>query len=162
MYEKLAAYKKNVLAVLDPAEFKDNPLLQKDIAAKRAEFEKTLPLDLTIPEKAHAEKSGDNAKDWTFSYFHMTPTIASLTILSKFQNDVKNSESQIVDYVHSQIGKVKLVFDQFQAIAQASRTYAMPGDEIENYCRRRCIQYCCKTQNLCRWPIAESYCGWYS
>lgn len=131
MYEKLAAYKKNVLAVLDPAEFKDNPLLQKDIAAKRAEFEKTLPLDLTIPEKAHAEKSGDNAKDWTFSYFHMTPTIASLTILSKFQNDVKNSESQIVDYVHSQIGKVKLVFDQFQAIAQASRTYAMPGDEIE-------------------------------
>ena len=131
MYEKLAAYKKNMLAVLNPDEFKDNPSLQKDIAAKRAEFEKTLPLDLTVPEKANAEKSGDNAKDWTFSYFHMTPTIASLTILSKFQNDVKNSESQMVDYIHSQIGKVKLVFDQFQAIAQASRTYAMPGDEIE-------------------------------
>jgi gliding motility-associated protein GldM len=54
-----------------------------------------------------------------------------LTILSKFQNDVKNSESQMVDYIHTQVGKVKLVFDQFQAIAQASRTYAMPGDEIE-------------------------------
>ena len=131
MYEKLAAYKKNVLAVLNPDEFKDNPTLEKDIRAKRTEFEKTLPLDLTVPEKANAEKSGDNAKDWTFSYFHMTPTIASLTILSKFQNDVKNSESQMVDYIHSQVGKVKLVFDQFQAIAQANRTYAMPGDEIE-------------------------------
>jgi gliding motility-associated protein GldM len=131
MYEKLAAYKKSVLEVLNPAEFKDNPALQKDIAAKRAEFEKTLPLDLQVPVKAHTERTSDSAKDWTFSYFHMTPTIASLTILSKFQNDVKNSESQLVDYIHSQIGKVKLVFDQFQAIAQASRTYAMPGDEIE-------------------------------
>jgi gliding motility-associated protein GldM len=131
MYDKLQAYKKDVLAVLNPNDFKDNPTLQREITAKRAEFEKTLPLDLTVPEKAHAEKSGNNAKDWTFSYFHMTPTIASLTILSKFQNDVKNSESQMVDYIHSQIGKVKLVFDQFQAIAQASRTYAMPGEEIE-------------------------------
>ena len=131
MYEKLAAYKRDVLAVLNPDDFKDNPSLQRDIAAKRAEFVKTLPLDLSVPEKANAEKSGDATKDWTFSYFHMTPTIASLTILSKFQNDVKNSESQLVDYIHSQIGKVKLVFDQFQAIAQASRTYAMPGDEIE-------------------------------
>jgi gliding motility-associated protein GldM len=131
LYIKLAEYKKNVLAILNPDEFKDNALLKKDIAAKRAEFLKTLPLDLTVPSKAHAERTSDSAKDWTFSYFHMTPTIASLTILSKFQNDVKNSESQLVDYIHSQVGKVKLVFDQFQAIAQASRTYAMPGDEIE-------------------------------
>lgn len=131
MYEKLTAYKKQVLAVLNPEEFKDNPDLAKAIASKRAEFEKTLPLDLKIPEKAHAEKSGDDAKDWTFNYFHMTPTIASLTILSKFQNDVKNSEAQLVDYIHSQVGQVKIVYNKFAAIAQANRTYAMPGDEIE-------------------------------
>lgn len=131
MYEALAAYKKNVLAVLNPADFKDNPKLQEDLTKKVAEFEKTLPLDLRIPEKANAVASGDAGKDWTFNYFHMTPTIASLTILSKFQNDVKNSEAQLVDYIHSQIGAVKIVYDQFEAIAQANRTYAMPGDEIE-------------------------------
>ena len=131
LYTRLQTYKQQVLAVLNPDDFKDNPLLQKDISAKRAEFEKTLPLDLKIPEKAHAEKSGDDAKDWTFNYFHMTPTIASLTILSKFQNDVKNSEGQMVDYIHSQIGKVKVVFDKFQAIAQSNTSYAMPGDNIE-------------------------------
>ncbi len=131
MYEALAAYKKNVLAVLNPADFKDNPKLQEDLTKKVAEFEKTLPLDLKVPEKANAVASGDAAKDWTFNYFHMTPTIASLTILSKFQNDVKNSEAQLVDYIHSQIGAVKIVYDQFEAIAQANRTYAMPGDEIE-------------------------------
>ncbi|MEO5681194.1 MAG: GldM family protein [Chitinophagaceae bacterium] len=131
MYEALTAYKKNVLAVLNPNDFKDNPKLMEDLKRKVAEFEKTLPLDLSVPEKANAVKSGDNAKDWTFNYFHMTPTIASLTILSKFQNDVKNSEAQLVDYIHSQIGAVKIVYDQFEAIAQANRTYAMPGDEIE-------------------------------
>jgi gliding motility-associated protein GldM len=131
MYEKLSAYKKSMLSVLNPDEFKDAPELQKSIAAKRAEFEKTLPLDLTVPEKANAAKTGDAPKDWTFNYFHMTPTIASLTILSKFQNDVKNSESQLVDYIHSQIGTVKVVYNKFAAIAQANRTYAMPGDDIE-------------------------------
>ncbi|MDE3247935.1 MAG: gliding motility protein GldM [Bacteroidota bacterium] len=131
MYNKLKEYKAKVLAVLNPDEFKDNPDLAKAIAAKKAEFERTLPLDLRTPEKANAEKSGDDAKDWTFNYFHMTPTIASLTILSKFQNDVKNSESQLVDYIHSQVGQVKVVYNKFAAIAQANRTYAMPGDDIE-------------------------------
>lgn len=119
MYEKLAAYKKSVLDVLNPDE------------AKKAQFAKSLPLDLSIPEKANAVKSGDLAKDWTFNYFHMTPTIASLTILSKFENDVKNSEAQLVDYIHQQVGAVKVVYDKFSAIATASRTYAMPGDDIE-------------------------------
>ena len=54
----------------------------------------------------------------------MTPAIAGLTILSKFQNDVRNSEAQMVDYFHKKIGEVKVVFDEFQAIAQANTTYA--------------------------------------
>ena len=29
-------------------------------------------------------------------FFHMTPTVAALTMLSKFQNNVKNAESQVV------------------------------------------------------------------
>jgi gliding motility-associated protein GldM len=60
----------------------------------------------------------------------MTPTIAALTILSKFQSDIKNSESQVIDYLHSQIGQVKLVFDKFDAIVSPSATYLMPGDEL--------------------------------
>ncbi len=131
MYDALSAYKKNVLAVLDPNEFKDIPDLAKSIAAKKAEFLRTLPLDMTVPEKAHAERTADSAKDWTYSYFHMTPTIASLTVLSKFENDVKNSEAQLVDYIHSQVGQVKVVYNKFAAITQVNRTYAMPNEDIE-------------------------------
>ena len=131
LYDALNGYKKNVLAVLNPDEFADNPKLQEELRLKKAEFEKTLPLDMSVSKKANTEKIDDPAKKWTYSYFHMTPTIASLTILSKFQNDVKNSEAQMVDYIHSQIGKVKVVFDKFQAIAQTNTSYAMPGDNIE-------------------------------
>ena len=61
----------------------------------------------------------------------MTPTIAAITILSKFQNDVKNSEAQMVDYCYKQIGSVKVVYNQFEAFAGTNATYLMPGDELE-------------------------------
>jgi gliding motility-associated protein GldM len=132
LYNKLKSFKEQALAVLKPEEFADNPTLQAEIKKAKADFEKSLPINLNVPEsKSGNSRTGDDVKDWTNSYFHMTPTIASLTILSKFQNDVKNSEAQLVDYCHNQIGKVKLVYDQFQAIAQSSASYAMPGDNLE-------------------------------
>lgn len=118
LYTKLGDYKKNMLALLnDP----------KDIA----HFEKALPVDLTVPASRSGNKYGNDVNGWIQSYYHMTPAIAALTILSKFQNDVKNSEAQLVDFFHSKIGEVKLVYNQFQAIATSNTTYAMPGDPVE-------------------------------
>ena len=83
-------------------------------------FGTTLPIDISTPDN----------KDWAQTYFHMTPTVAALTILSKFENDVKNSSSQIVEFCHQQVGQVKIIFDQFQAIASQSSEYVMPGQEV--------------------------------
>ncbi len=126
LHAKLTEYKGKILGLLDPAKFQD-PIIKKSVAEKRAEIEKNFPLDLSVPES----KSGNMNTDWTSSYFHMTPTIASLTILSKFQNDVKNSESQVVDYFLSQVGSVKVVFDEFQPLIGTNATYLMPGQELE-------------------------------
>lgn len=132
LYDRLTAFKKQALDVLDPKEFSDNPLLMADIKKTKENLEKSLPVNLTVdPEKIKGNSTGDAKKDWAFVNFHMTPTIAAITILSKLENDVKNTESQMVDYIHSQVGKVKIVFDKFQAIAQSSTSYAMPGDPIE-------------------------------
>lgn len=107
---KLSEYKTAILG-LDP-----------DI---KKEFEKTLPIDVTPPPSQEGHQ-----KDFTASYFHMTPTIAALTMLSKFQNNVKNAENQVVTYCHNQIGAVKVIFNKFQPIAGASATYLMPGQEM--------------------------------
>ncbi len=98
------------------------------VPEQKASFEKSLPLDLSIPK---SQTGSTVQNDWKSAYFRMTPTIAALTILSKFQNDVKNSEAQIVDFCHKEIGEVEVVFDEFQAFAGTNSTYLMPGQELE-------------------------------
>jgi gliding motility-associated protein GldM len=107
----------------DLQEFKDK-VLAIDPEIKK-EFANKLPIDLTVPPST----TGSN-NSWEYNYFHMTPTVAAVTILSKFENDIKNVENQIVTYCHNQIGAVKLVFDKFQPIANANSTYLMPGQEL--------------------------------
>jgi gliding motility-associated protein GldM len=134
LYDSLTEYKKQMIAVLNPnaPDIAKNPVLQKEVAKAQADFEKQLPIDLRVPlSQTGAAKSGDDVKDWVTNYFHMTPTIAAITILSKFQSDVKNSESQMVDYCYKQIGSVKVVYNQFEAFAGTNATYLMPGDELE-------------------------------
>ncbi|MBC6490956.1 gliding motility protein GldM [Flavihumibacter stibioxidans] len=113
LLKRLTDYKNQMLAI---------------VPEMKAQFEKSLPLDLTVPK---SQTGTIASNDWKSAYFRMTPTIAALTILSKFQNDVKNSEAQVVDYCHKEIGEVEVVFDEFQAFAGTNSTYLMPGQELE-------------------------------
>ena len=134
LYDSLRKFRTDLLNVLNPDNIPGISDKQKeDLKAARDEFLKRLPIDTRIPESEAGNNltGSDSAKNWTIRYFHMTPTIAALTILSKFQSDVKNSESQIVDYLHKQIGEVKVVFDKFDAIVSPSATYLMPNDELD-------------------------------
>jgi gliding motility-associated protein GldM len=91
----------------------------------------TFPVNLIVPTSLSGNaKTGNPVTDWTASYFHMTPAIAALTMLSKVQNNIKNAENQVVTYCHTQIGAVKLIFNKFQPIASGSSTYLMPGEEM--------------------------------
>ncbi len=110
LFQKLKDYKANLLGI-------DNNI--------KKEFEKTLPIDLSIPKS-----NNEGNREWEAAYFRMTPTIASITMLSKFQNDVRNSEAQVIDYCHRQIGAVEVVYDEFQAFAGTNSQYLMPGQEL--------------------------------
>ena len=90
-------------------------------------FEKSLAVDVSGQVIGQDGKK----KDFTEAYFHMTPTVAGLTLLSKFQNNVKNAENQVVTYCHNQVGAVKIVYDQFAALVGQSTNYVMPGEEVE-------------------------------
>ncbi|WP_276499944.1 gliding motility protein GldM [Terrimonas pollutisoli] len=89
-------------------------------------FKTTLPINLDKP--ASKNQAG---KTWEGAYFHMVPTVAALTILSKFQNDVKTSENRIVQFCHNKVGEVNVVFDSYGAVIGQSSNYLMPGQEIE-------------------------------
>ena len=107
----LGDYKKNVLDV--------DPLI-------KSQFSNSLQIDLSMPQV----QSKSN-KTWERAYFNMVPTVAAITILSKFQNDVKTSENKIVAFCHEQVGKVEYKFDAYVPIVGQSSKYLMPGQELE-------------------------------
>ncbi len=102
--EKLKAYKAAMLN-LDPE--------------IKAAFEKTLPVEV------------DATKDATTPNFRMMPTVAAITLLSKWQNNIKNAENQVVTFAHNKIGEVKVIYDKFAAIVGQSSNYVMPGEKIK-------------------------------
>ena len=83
LYKRLEQYKKEILAI----DAKDGG----QIAAK---FGNSLPINLAKPK---TQNKGN--KTWEDAYFRMVPTVAALTILSKFQNDVKTTENKVVSFL---------------------------------------------------------------
>ena len=110
LLQKLNEYK-NAMLALDPE--------------IKSQLENSLPLDLAIPKVDNKEN-----RTWEAAYFRMTPSIAATTILSKFQNDVRSTEAQVVEFAHSKIGEVRVVYDEFQALATANAQYLLPGQEF--------------------------------
>ena len=110
LYKKLENFR-NQLVNLDPK-------IKLDV-------EKNLPLNLNIQISENGETEA-----WEYGYFHMTPTIAALTILTKFQSDVRNSEQDIIAYCHKEIGEVELIYDEFAALAVSNSQYFLPGDDL--------------------------------
>lgn len=92
----------------------------------KTEFLNSLPINLEKPK--NDTRAG---KTWEGAYFHMVPTVAGLTILSKFQNDVKTTENRVVQFCHNKVGEVTVRYDKFAAFAATNSSYVMPGDEME-------------------------------
>jgi gliding motility-associated protein GldM len=106
----LEAYKNSTLNI--------DPLL-------KAEFEKSFQVDTEMPKDMVSKK-----KSWEEAYFYMAPTVGALSILSKFQNDIRTSENKMVTFCHEQVGKVDIVFDSYAAIVGQSSNYVMPGQTV--------------------------------
>jgi gliding motility-associated protein GldM len=94
--------------------------------AIRTEFDKSLNIDISSPPGQDGKK-----KAFDVAYFSMVPTVAGLTILSKFQNDIKTAENKVVAFCHNKVGQVEIIFDSYAAIVGQNSNYLMPGQELE-------------------------------
>jgi gliding motility-associated protein GldM len=92
-------------------------------------FKNSLPVDVEVPNLSNKNQLAKVT--WTSAYFNMTPTVAALTMLSKFQNDVKTTENKIVNEFHNRVGQVVVRFDTYAPIVGANSTYLFPGQELE-------------------------------
>jgi gliding motility-associated protein GldM len=111
LYGMLDDYKKKVLA--------EDPLINSNFAT-------SLQIDLTKPP---TKNKGNNT--WEAAYFRMVPTVAAMTILSKFQNDVRTTENKIVSFCHEQVGKVAIVFNAYEPIVGQNAKVLLSGQPLE-------------------------------
>ncbi len=88
---------------------------------------KQFPIQLGDLPKTEENPSGN----WTYGTFHNIPVVASIAMLSKFQNDVKNSESMVLEHLLTQVHLLDYKFDALKAIAVPKNSYALEGQEIE-------------------------------
>ncbi len=93
----------------------------------KKEFTAQLPLRID-PPKTNSE---GKISSWEDANFHMVPTIACLTLLNKFKNDAKNSESQLLDYFFKKIYAKSIKVDQMEAKVIAQSSYVIAGQQYK-------------------------------
>lgn len=109
---KLTELRNNMLGVLS--------------TSSKAMLEDDFPVNI-LP----VDKTDNNPQaDWSTAYFYNMPTMAVVTLLSKFQNDIRSSEALVVERLAKDAGDIQIKFDAFQAIAIPTPSYALEGQEV--------------------------------
>lgn len=73
----------------------------------------------------------ENHENWEMYNFYDRPLVASLTILSKLKNDVKNAESLVVDYLLKSNDTEVMKFDTIAAKVVPQSNYVLLGEEYK-------------------------------
>lgn len=73
----------------------------------------------------------ENHENWEMYNFYDRPLVASLTILSKLKNDVKNAESLLVDYLLKNNDTEVMKFDTIAAKVVPQSNYVLLGEEYK-------------------------------
>jgi gliding motility-associated protein GldM len=112
--EKVVAYKNELVGVLGD----DEPELKETILGA---------LETPDPKGTGAR----DKKTWESQHFENTPMAAILTVLSKIQIDVKNSEANVINYLYSQIDAGSFKFNKLGARVIANSNIVFQGEPYE-------------------------------
>ncbi len=74
------------------------------------------------------EQSGDPSKPWEFNTFNHMPVVASITMLNKYQNDIKNAEAKILENLYKSIDAQDYKVDAMKACVIAPSNRLLQGD----------------------------------
>jgi gliding motility-associated protein GldM len=79
----------------------------------------------TEPMKSQNEEG--EMVPWANSNFEHLPAAGVLTLMTKMQADVRNTESSVLSYLLSQIGKTDMKFNAIKAVVNAKSSYVQVG-----------------------------------
>lgn len=106
----------------------------KELKAKINEWRNSMINILPDADRANvksdliAEDDKKTGESWEGEMFEHSPVAAVVTLLTKTENDIKNTEAQVLDELNKGLTKVNIVVDQFEAkIIPNNGTYITAG-----------------------------------
>ena len=123
--ENILNYRKVLLDVLKSAE--DSSLVLPGSSNKiKDEIEERLKI---LDGASYGEKKDQT---WEKYYFYDMPSVAALTVLSKWQADIKNMESEVISFLVNNINTTSLKFSDVIASAIPSSNFVLKGEDFSS------------------------------
>jgi gliding motility-associated protein GldM len=106
--------------------------LSKNVAAEEqkkfmARFDDLL--NTKDPDPSSVVYKEDKKRTWEMANFYHNPVVASVALLTKFQADIKNAESEVINNLLSSISAKSYKFDALQARVIAPTSYVLLGQK---------------------------------
>lgn len=98
-------------------------------ASAVAKFDETTFSIEDPKDPSKEETKGEGNTDWVRQRFGEVPTAAAVTLLSKYQADIRNGEAQILQHLLSQINAEDIKFDAVVAKVIAPTSYLLQGQK---------------------------------
>lgn len=128
----------STLLVIPDGKSKLGNELRDKINAYRAKIEGVIAADdkgkvkLYLEEAKDPEKkAGEAAKNWLQSSFGEMPLMGAITLLTKFESDIRNTETEVVGYLLGAIDAQSFKFDQLVAKVIAPSNYVLTGQDYQ-------------------------------
>jgi hypothetical protein len=87
---------------------------------------------------------------WESNHFYYMPMIASLTLMSKMQADVRNAEADAITYFLNQIDAGSFMFNALEATVIPRSNYVFRGDDFEASVFHSCLRHHPGTRDIHR------------
>ncbi len=101
---------------------KDKPLPDQ----LKQSIEKSLNTDPPIPKKG--KKNDPETSSWQYHKFGHSPLMGFLAIMSSMQIDLRNAESEMINYLYAQISAGEVKFNELEAVVIPNSNYILRGN----------------------------------
>ena len=113
--ENISAYREHILSL---------------IATKDKSLRHAISQNLNT-DKPPKKKADDPDYSWESKRFAHMPLVGAVTLMSKLQTDIRNVESDVVNYLFNQIEAESFKFNELKAEVFAKSNYVLKGDTYE-------------------------------
>jgi len=89
------------------------------------------PEKLKLYKTIFSTEKTKSGKSWTESMFEGMPLSAVVTVLTKYQNDIRTSEADIIEYLRSQTDASDMRVNKMEALVIPDSRYVIRGDRFK-------------------------------